>query len=175
MANGYAGRYDAASQSAALLCFSNASIATAKTGAELDRNDFKPHNLQHVELVVTGVAALTGGAANDEIDLTLTITDSDTAGSGHATFKTKEFNIVVDDNSSAEFVAVLPVKLNAADRYVNCSVTCVAGTGAPTVSSVVASATWRVHPNSVPVKAGEMGTGSVAYDKDGYVDPTLTA
>lgn len=175
MPNGYAGRYDSASDSYHKLAFSPASVATTKAGAELDRQDFSPHQLQHLELVVNCTVALTGGAANDEIDVTIVVRDTATSGSGQAAFKTYSTSIVVDDNSTCEFVASVPVKLNAAERYIDCTVLVEAGTGAPTVSSATASATYHIKPNSIPVLAGEAGSGSAAYDKDGYVNATLTA
>jgi hypothetical protein len=118
--------------------------------------------------------ALTGGASGDEVDLTVTLTDSDTSGRGHVTDKTKVFNIVVDANSTATFACSLPAKLNGADRYMTVSVAAAAGTGAPTVSSVTAGAVYRVHPEGVPVQDDDFGTGINGYDKDGYINSTAS-
>ena len=175
MAKGYAGTRDAAAQSYLMECFAPKSVASAATGIELDRYDFGTKPLEHLELEVVATVALASGAANDEIDITVTITDSATSGSGHVTYKTKVFTVVVDDNSTCTFACSLPVALNGADRYINVSVDVAAGTGAPTVSSASGSAAYRVYPEGVPVAAAQLGAGLAAYDKDGYINTTITA
>lgn len=161
---GYAHVYDESACQIAVEGFAPQDVTSAVSTAEVDRHD---RELMHAALVVTGTVALTGGAANDEIDITLEIEDSATSGSGYADFKSKVFSVVVDDNSTATFCAVLPVKLLKAERYIIGKCTVEAGTGAPTVSSATAGAVLMLFPMAeIP---------DASYDRDGYIDTTITA
>lgn len=164
---GYAHIYDQAALSELLLGFKNQSVTTEVQGAEIDRDDYGHGQLQHCEVIVQGSAALATGAAADTLDVTVELEDSAVSGSGFVTYKTSTLNIVVDDNSAYDFVAVLPVKLLGANRYIRPSVL-VGNTGTGTLSSCTASCAVRVYPmNGQPV---------AKYDKEtGYSNGVATA
>lgn len=163
---GYAHVYDQAALSELLFGFKSQDVTSEVQGAEIDRQDYGNGLLQHCEVVVAGSAAFSGGAANDTLDLTIELEDSDTSGSGYATFKTATLNIVVDDNSAYDFCAVLPVKLLGANRYIRPSVAA-SNTGSGTLSSCAASCHVRVYPMN--------GQPTGTYDKDGYSNGVATA
>lgn len=162
---GLAHAYDPFSLSLVRHGFEPQDVTGAVNSAEVDRTDIEEGRPQAMQVLVTGECTTATGALGDAVECIITVQDSDTSGSGFATFKTYTASLVVDANDGAhQFTVVLPVKLLAADQYVRASVIVQMAAGATgTLSNATAGCELQVGGFMLNAPQSE-------YDKDGYFE-----
>lgn len=162
---GLAHAYDAFSMSIVKHGFAPQDVTVLATSAEVDRTAIDEGRPQSLQVILTGECVTAGGALGDAVECIITVQDSDTSGSGFASFKTFTASMVVDNNNGAhQYSVMLPVKLLAANQFVRATVIVQMAAGATgTLSSSVAGCELQVGGFTLNAPQPE-------YDKDGYFE-----
>ena len=115
---------------------------------------------QSMQVIVTGECTTAGGALADAVECIITVQDSDTSGSGFASFKTFTASLVVDANNGAhQYSVMLPVKLLAANQFVLATVIVQMAAGATgTLSNATAGCELQVGGFSLNAPQPEYST-----------------
>jgi|TARA_Y100000310_G_C20449594_1_gene700034 hypothetical protein len=162
---GLAHAYDPFSMSIVKHGFEPQDVTSLVASAEVDRTAIAEGRPQAMQVIVTGECTTAGGALGDAVECIIAVQDSDTSGSGFASFKTFTASLVVDANNGAhQYSVMLPVKLLAANQFVRATVIVQMAAGATgTLSNATAGGELQVGGFTLNAPQPE-------YDKDGYFE-----
>jgi len=157
---GLAHAYDAFSLSIVKHGFAPQDVTVLATSAEIDRTAITEGRPQSMQVIVTGECTTALGALGDAVECIITVQDSDTSGSGFASFKTFTASLVVDANNGAhQYSVMLPVKLLAANQFVLATVIVQMAAGATgTLSNATAGCELQVGGFSLNAPQPEYST-----------------
>ena len=125
-------------------------VTTVANGDVIDRKSYgRDELLNNMRVLVALNFTTASGAANDEVDVTITVNQGDDAAGDDSVFATKTVSLQVDDDDEAKYALLtFDLDLVQAERYIMIDCLCAAGTGAPTVSVATASVIGVIMPSN---------------------------